>query len=107
MLTRSAILAANDLARKEVEVPEWGGSVYVRQFTGAELIQKVRPIVKDNPDNAEVMLVVWACVDEDGNQLFTEADIEALEKKNGAVIQRIAAEALLFNFGPDEEAKKD
>ena len=35
-LNREAILAAEDLPRELVEVPEWGGAVYVRALTGAE-----------------------------------------------------------------------
>jgi len=35
-LTRDAILAANDTKLVPVEIPEWGGTVYVRPMTGAE-----------------------------------------------------------------------
>ena len=36
MLSRNAILNADDLPRKEVFVSEWNGSVFVRALTGAE-----------------------------------------------------------------------
>src|SRR3989304_4330704 len=36
LLTRDEILNANDLAREQVEVPEWGGAVLVRALTGRE-----------------------------------------------------------------------
>ena len=37
MLTKEAILAADDLPREKVDVPEWGGEVYVRALTGAQM----------------------------------------------------------------------
>jgi len=36
LLTRDAILEAQDLQHEEVYIPEWGGSVRVRTLTGAE-----------------------------------------------------------------------
>ena len=36
MLNRDAILKAQDLKREIVDVPEWGGEVYVRGFTALE-----------------------------------------------------------------------
>lgn len=36
LLSKSAILCANDLQTEDVEVPEWGGAVRVRSFTGRE-----------------------------------------------------------------------
>ena len=36
LLSKTAILCANDLQTEDVEVPEWGGAVRVRSFTGRE-----------------------------------------------------------------------
>ena len=36
LLSKSAILCANDLQTEDVDVPEWGGTVRVRSFTGRE-----------------------------------------------------------------------
>jgi hypothetical protein len=36
-LDKAGIFAANTLPRVEVQVPEWGGSVWVRTLTAAEL----------------------------------------------------------------------
>ena len=35
-LDKAAILTADDLGRREVAVPEWGGTVLIRGLTGAE-----------------------------------------------------------------------
>ena len=37
LLSKSASLCANDLQTEDVDVPEWGGAVRVRSFTGREL----------------------------------------------------------------------
>ena len=36
LLSKTAILTANDLQTEDIEVPEWGGAVRVRNFTGRE-----------------------------------------------------------------------
>ena len=36
LLSKTEILTANDLQTEDVEVPEWGGAVRVRSFTGRE-----------------------------------------------------------------------
>ena len=38
-LTKEQILEAQDIQREEVEVPEWGGTVYVKSLSGADLGQ--------------------------------------------------------------------
>jgi len=107
MLDRNSILAKNDLPRVEVQVPEWGGSVYVRSLTGAERDQVERMITQDKLSRAAI--VVMVAVDKDGNQLFTRDDTPALEKKNGYALQRVVDAALDVNLMTIEglEAGKD
>ena len=45
ILTRDQILQANDLVTETVEVPEWGGSVFVKSLTGVERDQFEAAIV--------------------------------------------------------------
>ena len=49
LLTKSAILAANDLKTQDVDVPEWGGAVRVRAFSGRER-DAFEQAVKREPD---------------------------------------------------------
>ena len=42
-LTRHAILEAPDIETREVPVPEWGGTVYLRALTGAQRTPGSRP----------------------------------------------------------------
>jgi hypothetical protein len=40
LLSKSAILCANDLQTEDVEVPEWGGVVRLRSFTPPPIKEK-------------------------------------------------------------------
>lgn len=95
-LTKEAILGINDLQLQEVEVPEWGGSVYVRGLSGAErdafeasVVEQRGKIAKVNMVNLRAKLLVLTICDEKGEQLFTHADIEALGQKSAVALQRL------------------
>jgi hypothetical protein len=98
VLSRSAILAVMDLDKEYVDVPEWGGTIIVRCLTGSERDAYEAEIVGTrasgtsrelNLTNIRAKLVARTVVDEDGNRLFTDADIPALGKKNAAVLDKI------------------
>jgi hypothetical protein len=95
MLTRDAILSFNDLPRKEVEVPEWGGSVYIRVMSGAEREEMLSLFQGEKLTAAA--LVVLCVVDVHGTRLFTAEDVEAVNGKRGDVLLRIANEAMRYN----------
>lgn len=95
-LSREDILNIRDLTPIEVEVPEWGGSVWVRGLNGAERdkfeISCSEQRGKDtvlNLENIRTKLVALTVVDENGNRLFNDSDVKELSKKNGAAIVRI------------------
>lgn len=95
-LTREAILAAPDLQFQDVAVTEWGGSVRVRGMTGNErdeweweMIQTRTEDRKENKRRLRAKLVSLTVVDENGQRLFSEADIEALGQKSVRALQRV------------------
>jgi hypothetical protein len=94
MLTREQILSA-PIPRKEVEVPEWGGSVWVRALSGAERLNLSR--LAESGELTGAHLVTWATVDANGARLFTDEDVTALLGTHGQVLERLAAEVLRFN----------
>lgn len=122
ILTRDAILQAQDLPRELVEVPQWGGSVYVRALTGAErdafetsIVEQRGKSTKMNLKNIRAKLVALTVVDEEGNRIFSDSDASALGKKSAAaldkafeVAQRLSGlrpedvEELSKNFGSDQ-----
>lgn len=105
ILTRDAILNAQDLKTQDVDVPEWQGTVRVRMLTGAERDAMSKAMLGadgkvDAADYRERM--VAACVvGEDGAQLFTADDVQALAKKSAIALQRVFAAADKLNsIGP-------
>ena len=79
LLSKTAILCANDLQTEDVDVPEWGGAVRVRSFTGRERdafeASMVRGEGKDRKvdlTNMRARLVGLTVIDEGGQRLFTD-----------------------------------
>jgi len=96
LLTRDAILQADDLPRELVEVPEWSGSVYVRALTGIErdafeqsVVEQKGKSTKMNLRNIRAKLVALTAVDEEGKRLFTDDDAALLGKKSAAALDRV------------------
>jgi hypothetical protein len=99
LLTRDQILAANDLKSRDVDVPEWGGTVRVRELTGDErdsvelsmvTMRGSEPVL--NPDayrSFRARLSAMSIVGEDGQRVFTDADMLELGKKSSAALQRV------------------
>jgi hypothetical protein len=100
ILTKDAILKADDLKRELVSVPEWGGDVYVRGMTGADRDKFEASIIqmrgKDqtlNMVNIRAKLASMTICDEAGKLLFSEADIKGLSLKSASALQRVFAVA--------------
>lgn len=100
MLTREQILGANDLPRVKVKVPEWGGDVYVKTMDGAERTAFEAAQIGDKENNVNrirARLCVACVVGEDSVPLFTEDDVDALQKKSGAALTRVMLPAMKLN----------
>lgn len=113
-LSREAILQVQDITVKEIEVPEWGGAVFIRQLTRGEQDEwlrrqygqtrlkqdtkaKQQEISSVNMYGHDAYLCVCGICDIDGKRLFKETDVEDLRKKNGAVIGRLAVEIVKYS----------
>ena len=104
LLSKTAILAAQDLQTEDVEVPEWGGAVRVRSFTGRERdafeASMVRGDGKDRKvdlTNMRARLVGLTVIDETGQRLFTDDEVDLLGAKSGAALDRVFAVAQKLN----------
>ena len=104
LLSKTAILAAQDLQTEDVEVPEWGGAVRVRSFTGRERdafeASMVRGEGRDRKvdlTNMRARLVGLTVIDETGQRLFTDDEVDLLGAKSGAALDRIFAIAQKLN----------
>ena len=110
LLTKEAILAAQDIRYEEVSVPAWGGSVRVRSMSGADRDDWEQWLVAErgknesaNLRNLRARMIATSVVDESGNRLFTETDIPALGAKSATSLQRIYDVATRLNAIGDAE----
>lgn len=100
ILSKEQILSANDLKTERVHVPVWGGDVIVKSLTGIERDRFEDHCLKDHGKTCEgimALLVALAVVDESGNRMFTEADIDALGKKSAAALSVLYEAAMRLN----------
>ena len=104
-LSKDAILEANDLKTEVVEVAEWGGSVNVRTMTGADrdafeaslFVMQADGTRKPSVANMRPRLAALTIVDDAGNRMFAEADVEALARKSAAALEKVCVVAQRLN----------
>lgn len=97
-LSKDDILNASDLETVSVDVPEWGGTVYVGMMTGAERDRFEREWVSAKfQDNPRAKLAALTLCDESGNRLFSYEEAEQLGKKSAAALSRVFDAATKLN----------
>ena len=116
-LNKDLILKQDDLQLKGVDVPEWGGHIYVRGLTGTERAKWESYVVsvtkngKPKPNaNLRESVLIYALCDASGKRLFKDEDAHLLAEKNGAVIEKlfkIAADLSGLNDEDIEAAEKN
>lgn len=107
LLTKYAILKAEDLKTERVDVPEWGGTVIVRTMTGLQLDGFFSAVAGKEKDKKLFHTVLCAAtlVDEAGKPLFTFGEVAKLAMKSGSAIRRIAQVAMRLNGLDVEEVE--
>lgn len=110
LLSKDQILAAEDLPSRDVEVPEWGGTVRVRTMTGGErdafetdLWDRSGDEPVYNREHFRAKLLSRCIVDEKGARLFSDKDIEKLSGKSAKALNRLFDAAQEINAISKEE----
>ena len=95
-LKRDDILKVQDIRVEKVHVPEWGGDVYIKGMNGMErdafeasVVQMRGKGTNVDMSNIRAKLAAQTICDENGERLFTDADIKALGKKSASALQRV------------------
>jgi hypothetical protein len=99
-LSRDSILGASDLPVVPVEVPEWGGTVYVRSITAGERDKfeaSVNNGTRQNLENFRARFAVLVLCDDAGNRLFSDSDANALSQKSASALQTILSAGMTHN----------
>ena len=92
---RDQILALKDLPTIGVAIPEWDGTVVqVRALTAGEAEQYGREALQAQSGGGSLLnmmarLVVKVVVDELGDRIFGDDDVDAVSGKNAKAVQRI------------------
>ena len=104
-LTAEAILGADDLPSIRVEVPEWGGHLFVRSMTAGErdlweawLLDSDEARGKgEKVDTIRATLVALTAVNGAGERMFTAEQMPALAKKSAKAMDRVFERARALN----------
>jgi len=100
-LTREQILGADDIVRRDVAVPEWGGTVCVQAWDGkrrdafeAAIVELQGRKASVNTRNVRARAVAWSIVDPESAPrqprfLFSTRDMEALGAKSARALDRV------------------
>jgi hypothetical protein len=104
MLTRDQILSLKaSLPTEEVQVPEWGGSVFVRTLTAAERDRFETLFTRGKQANFRALIVAFTACDADGKSLFAEEDAAAIGAMPVKPVQRIFDVAMRLNAITDAD----
>ncbi len=96
-LSREDILKVDDLEVRDVDVPEWGGTVRVRAMSGTDRDAYDASRMERREDgtfvatleNSRAKLVARSVVDDNGVLLFSEVDVVALGRKSAVALGRV------------------
>jgi len=105
MMTKEDILAVKDLRVESVEVPEWGGSVYVRAMSGTER-DRFEEVWRNGGLSFRCAVVCFTVCDQYGKRLFAETDMAAIGEKSSVAMDRILTAAVKMN-GIGEDSVKN
>lgn len=103
-MTKEQIEKADDRPTKEVEVPEWGGSVRIRVWSGKER-ERVEQMTngKSVQQCVRAAIAAMSIVDENNRPVFTQEDIQRLAEKSGTALERVLNAALELNAIRDQD----
>jgi hypothetical protein len=111
-LTKEEILNRKPIL-KEIEVPQWGGSVHIRPMTVAEQTKLAELGTKyeksktvERIKGITLQVIRWTVVDEDGSQMFTEEDLEQLMQSDASAIMTLQ-DAIIGYSGLTAESREE
>lgn len=120
-LSREDVLAINDLQKEEVFVSEWDAWVWVRALTGTERDAFEASLVSEktirrgrksettreaNLNNLRARLCALTMCDEEGNRLFSDADVRELGKKSASALNKVFEVAQRLSGLSDDDVEE-
>jgi hypothetical protein len=94
-LTREQILASRkDRKPTRIDVPEWGGEVYIRVLSAQDQMQMSEGT---KPQDMPITVILHCLVDENGERILQDDDFDALAQEDFPVIMRVFSQAARLN----------
>lgn len=104
LLSKEAILKAEDMATEDIEVPEWGGTIRLTTMTGTQRdsfedksMDQRGANPKMNLVNFRARLLAICIVDDSGRRVFSDSEITLLGQKSAAILERLFSKARELN----------
>lgn len=88
-LDRKSILSANDVRLEKVNVPEWGGDVFLRVISGTDRDRFEDSYAEQKMKAFRIRFLLLTLCDESGERLFKDDEADLLGKKSSVVINRL------------------
>lgn len=113
-LSKEQIMGAPEKAVIEIEIPEWGGTVFIRQLAGWErdvlemkaLDQKTLKPTVNSMNGYRGLQCMYFLGDSEGNRLFAaDNDYYKLAQKAASALDRIVDAGRRFNRMDDDGVK--
>lgn len=113
-LSRESILSAPDVKVEDLEVPEWGGTIMVREMTTAEVENYSMSLANNDGSmnhrklgGMRAKIVSWCVIDEEGEPVFKSSDVEALQRKSNRVVSLVFDKVLEMSGLLDDEEEEE
>lgn len=96
-LTREVFLSKRELRRIQVDIPEWGESVWVRELNAKQRGEVEMAFTSGDHNRVagvRAAVVTMCTVNDEGVPMFKPGDQPAIAEMSGSVIDRIFSAAL-------------
>lgn len=114
MLKREEILSKTSLKSEVLTVEEWNGNIIVSEMSGTTRDAWEQELRKKDAEgnivSPRAKLVAFTVVDEEGDRIFKNDDIDSIGKLSSGSLEKICDVAMRLNgLGSDDikEAKKN
>ena len=99
-----------DLQIQKLQIPEWNNEeICLKPFSSQDrdrFESEMQSTSKTKFENIRARVAIKTVCDENGNLIFTEADITELGNKSAAAMSRIFDEAMKINHITDDDVKE-
>ena len=102
---REKVMSTDDVQYDTVYVKKWDVELPVRTLKGADLKKVMKH--QDDPIRMTCLAVIYGCVTEDGEAVFTEKDLAAFESKKSFKAVSEVAKRIFELSGLDEKAVEE